>query len=95
MPLINYDINLILTSTSVIIHSNCFILSTDVSNKGAIFSVADPKLYALIVTYDNTNMLQHLKFSFRLRFRLNIIKINPFFQGENSVFVLSVEDTTH
>ena len=95
MSLINREINLILTSTSVIIHSNCIILSTNVPNEGAIFSVADPKLYALVITYDNTNMLQHLKFSFRLRFRLNIIKINPSFQEKNRLFVLSVEDTTH
>ena len=70
-------------------------LSTDVSNEGAIFSVDDPKLYALVITYDNANMLQHLKFSFRLRFRLNIIKSNPSFQGENRLFVLSVEDSNY
>ena len=45
MPLINCEINLILTWSV-----NCIIVSTNVANQGATFSIADTKLYVPVVT---------------------------------------------
>ena len=63
MALINCEINLILTWSA-----NCVIVSTDVANKDATFSITDTKLYALVVTLaaqDNTKLLQELKSGFK------------------------------
>ena len=51
MPLINCEINLILTSSV-----NCVIVPTNVANQGATFTIAETKLYVPVVTlstYDN------------------------------------------
>ena len=45
MPLINCEINLILTWSE-----NCVIVSTDVTNQNAKFSISDAKLYVPVVT---------------------------------------------
>ena len=45
MPLINCNINLILTWSA-----NCLIVSTDVVNQGATFAMTETKLYIPVVT---------------------------------------------
>ena len=63
MPLNNCEINLILTW-----FVNCVILSTDVANQGALFSITDTKIYDPVVTLsteDNAKLLQLLKSGFK------------------------------
>ena len=45
MPLINCEVNLILTCSST-----CVIVSTNIVNQGATFTTTDTRLYALVVT---------------------------------------------
>ena len=45
MPLINCEINLILTWPA-----NCVIVSTNVANQNATFAITDAKLYVSVVT---------------------------------------------
>ena len=61
MPLINCEINLILTWLE-----NCFIIANPVpiNNQVPTFSIADTKPYVLVVTLstqDNAKLLQQLK----------------------------------
>ena len=59
MPLINCEINLILTWPA-----NCVIVSTAVANQGATFAITDTKLYVAVVTLsaqDNVKLLDQLK----------------------------------
>ena len=59
MPLINCEINLILTWST-----NCVIVSTNVANQNATFEITDTKLYVPVVTsstQDNSKLLQQLK----------------------------------
>ena len=63
MPLINCEINLILTWSST-----CAIVSTDVANQGATFEINDTKLYVSVVTLstqENAKLLQQLKSGFK------------------------------
>ena len=56
MPLINCEVNLILNWSA-----NCVIVSTDVENQIAAFSMTDTKLYVLVVTLstqDNAKLLE-------------------------------------
>ena len=56
MPLINCEINLILTWST-----NCVIASTNVANQNATFEITDTKLYVPVVTLstqDNSKLLQ-------------------------------------
>ena len=56
MPLINCEINLILTWTT-----NCVIVSSNVANQNATFEITDTKLYVPVVTsstQDNSKLLQ-------------------------------------
>ena len=104
MPLINCEVNIILTWSST-----CVI--TD-SNGGGTFEITDTKLYVLVVTLstqDNTKLLQQLKSdfkrvinwnkyfskpeSFRRNANLNYL-VEPSFQGINRLFVLAFEDDT-
>ena len=60
MPLINYEVNLILTWSST-----CVIVSTNNANQNATFAITDTKLYAPIVTLstqENTKLLQQVRF---------------------------------
>ena len=55
MPLINCEINLILPWSA-----NCVILSTNVANQVATFTISEKKLYISLVTLatqDNTKLL--------------------------------------
>ena len=63
MPLINCEINLILTWST-----NCVIVSTNVGNQNATFEITDTRLYVLAVTLsiqDNSKLLQQLKSGFK------------------------------
>ena len=62
MPLINCEINLMLT-----LSANFVIVSTDVANQIATFSITDTKLYAPVVTLstqDNAKLLEQLNSGF-------------------------------
>ena len=63
MPLINCEINIVLTWST-----NYVIVSTNVANQNAIFSITDTKLYVPVVTLsgqDNSKLLQQLKSGFK------------------------------
>ena len=104
MPLINCEVNLILTWSST-----CFI--TD-SNGAGTFAIIDTKLYVPVVTLstqENTKLLQQLKScfkrvinwnkylskpeSFRRNANLSYL-VEPSFQGINRLFVLAFEGDT-
>ena len=100
MPLINCEVNLILTWSST-----CVI--TDFNGAGT-FAITDTKLYVPVVTLstqENTKLLQQLKSgfnwnkylskpeSFRRNANLNYL-VEPSFQGINRLFVLVFEGDT-
>ena len=105
MPLINCEVNLILTwsSTCVITHSN---------GAGA-FAITDTKLYVPVVTLstqENTKFLQQLKSGFKRVINWNkyLSKpellaqnpnlnhlVEPSFQGVNRLFALAFENDNH
>ena len=63
MPLINYEINFILTCSA-----NCFIIDAPGNNHVPIFTMTDSKLYVPVVTLstqDNAKILQQLKSDFK------------------------------
>ena len=63
MPLINCEVNLILTWSS-----NCVLIATAIQNQAATFETTDTKLYVPVVTLstqENTKFLQQLKSSFK------------------------------
>ena len=63
MPLINCEVNLIL-----IWSSTCVIVSTNILNQGAIFTITDTRLYVPVVTLstqENTKLLQQSKSGFK------------------------------
>ena len=102
MPLINYEVSLLLiwTSTSVITNS---------TGKGR-FTITDTKLYLPVVTLStqyNAKLFQQLKSGFRRAINWNKYQsdpktyarnrylnhlVNPSFQGVNRLFVLSFEN---
>ena len=108
MPLINCEVNLILTWPST-----CVIVSTDNVNQAATFAITDTKLYVPVVTLsrqENTKFLQQLKSGFKrvinwnkylskpelLAQNLNLNHlIEPSFQGVNRLFVLAFENDDH
>ena len=62
MPLINCEINLILTWSA-----NC-VISNSAANQGTTFATTDTKLYVPVVTLstdDNAKLLQQLKSGFK------------------------------
>ena len=105
MPLINCEVNLILTWSS-----NCVLIATDVQNQAATFEITDTKLYVPVVTLstqENTKFLQQLKSGFKRVINwykylskpelltqnpnLNHL-VEPSFQGINRLFVLTFEN---
>ena len=63
MPLIDCEINLILTWSK-----NCVIVSSNVANQNATFEITDTKLYVPVVTLstqDNSKLLLQLKSGFK------------------------------
>ena len=104
MPLINCEVNLILTWSST-----CVITDT---NAAGTFAITDTKLYVPVVTLstqENTKFLQEIKSSFkrvinwnkylskpesfRRNANLNYL-VEPSFQGINRLFVLAFEGDT-
>ena len=108
MPLINCEVNLILTCSST-----CVLISTGVQNQAARFTITDTKLYVPVVTLstqENTKFLQQLKSGFKrvinwnkylskpelLAQNLNLNHlVEPSFQGINRLFVLAFENDNH
>ena len=107
MPLINCEINLILTWSTT-----CVIVSTNVANKDTTFEITDTKLYVPVVTLstqDNSKLLQQFNSGFKrvinwnkylskpelLRRNPNLNHLlEPSFQGVNRLFVLAFENDT-
>ena len=108
MPLINCEINLILTWSST-----CVIVSTNSANQVATFQITDTKLYVPVVTLstqENAKLLQQLKSGFKRVINWNkylskpdLLAQNPNlnylvesgFQGVNRLFVLAFENDNH
>ena len=104
IPLINCDVNFILTWSS-----NCVITN---STGAGTFEIADTKSYVPVVTLltqDNFKLLQQLKSGFKRVINLNknlsipeLLRKNPnlnhfvepSFQGVNRLFVLALENDT-
>ena len=103
MPLINCEVNLILT------RSTCVIVSTGEANQVATFPITNTKLYVPVVilsTQENAKLLQQLKSGFKRVInwnnylsKLELLARNPnlnhlvepSFQGINRLFVLPFE----
>ena len=108
MPLINCEVNLILTWSST-----CVLISTGVQNQAARFTITDTKLYVPVVTLstqENTKFLQQLKSGFKRVINWNkyLSKpellaqnpnlnhlVEPSFQGINRLFVLAFENDNY
>ena len=102
MPLINCEVNLILTWSSTYV-----LIATNISNQNATFAITDTKLYVPVVTLstqENTKFLQQLKSGFKRAINWNkyLSKpellaqnpnlnhlVEPSFQGVNMLFVLA------
>ena len=107
MPLINCEVNLILTWSSNCVLKLC---STAIQNQNATFAITDTKLYVPVVTLStqqNTKFLQQLKSGFKRAINWNkyLSKpellaqnpnlnhlVEPSFQGVNRLFVLVFEN---
>ena len=105
MPLINCEVNLILTWSST-----CVIISSASANQKATFEITDTRLYVPVVTLstqENTKLLQQLKSGFKrvinwnkclskpdlLRRNPNLnYLVEPSFQRVNRLFVLAFEN---
>ena len=105
MPLINCEVNLILTWSSA-----CVIFSTNAATQVATFEINDTKLYVPVVTLstqENAKLLQQLKSGFKRVINWNkyLSKpellapntnlnhlVEPSFQGVNRLFVLAFEN---
>ena len=105
MPLINCEINPILTWSSI-----CVLVATNIPNQNATLAITDTKLYVPVVTsstQENTKFLQQLKSGFKRVINWNkcLSKpellarnpnrnhlIEPSFQGVNRLFVLAFEN---
>ena len=108
MPLINCEINLILTWSST-----CVLIATNTPNQNATFAITDTKIYVPVVTLstqENTKFLQQLKSGFKRVINWNkyLSKpellaqnpnlnhlVEPSFQGVNRLFVLAFENDDH
>ena len=105
MPLINCEVNLILTWSST-----CVLISTKIRNQNPTFAITDTKLYVPVVTLstqENTKFLQQLKTGFKRVINWNkylskpellaqnpILNhlVEPSLQGVNRLFVLVFEN---
>ena len=105
MPLINCEVELILTCTA-----DCVIIYTNVANQYPTFTITDTNLYVFAVTLsteDNAKLLPKLKSGFKRtkswnkyltkpellaqNANLNHL-IEPSFQGINRLFILAFEN---
>ena len=105
MPLINCEVNLILTWSS-----RCVLIAINIQNQAATFEITDTKLYVPVVTLstqENTKFFQQLKSGFKREINWNkyLSKpellaqnpnlnhlVEPSFQGINRLFVLAFEN---
>ena len=105
MPLINCEINLILTWSNT-----CFIIDNPISGQEPAFTITDKKLYAPVVTLstqDNAKLFEQLKSGCKRTINWNKYEpkvtveqrnqyldflINPNFQAINRLFVLSFQN---
>ena len=105
MPLINCEVNLILTWSST-----CVLIVTNIQNQAATFAITDTKLYVPVVTLstqENTKFLGKLKSGFKRVINWNkylskpelVAKnpnlnhlVEPSFQGVNRLSVLAFEN---
>ena len=105
MPLINCEVNLILTWSS-----SCVLIATSIPNQNATFAITDTKLYVPVVTLstqENTKFFQQLKSGFKRVISWNKYLsmpellaqnpnlnhlVEPSFQGVNRLFVLPFEN---
>ena len=105
MPLINCEVNLILTWSSA-----CVLIATVNPNQAATFAITDTKHYVPVVTLStqgNTKFLQQLKSGFKRVINWNkylskpelLVQnpnlnhlFEPSFQGINRLFVLAFEN---
>ena len=108
MPLINCEVNLILTWSST-----CVIAAVGDANEAATFEITNTKLYVLVVTLstqENTKFLQQLKSGFKRVINWNkyLSKpellaqnpnlnhlVEPSFQAVNRLFVLAFENDNY
>ena len=108
MPLINCEVNLILTWSST-----CVLISTGSANQAATFAITDTKLYVPVVTLstqENAKLLQQLKLGFKkvINWKKYLSKpellaqnpnlnhlVEPSFQGVNRLFILAFENDDH
>ena len=106
MPLINCELNLILTWSD-----RCSTIDNPIGNQEPTFTITDTELYVLVVslpTQDNAKLLDQIKPGFKRTINWNKYEpkvtveqrnqylnflINPSFLGVNRLFVLSFEDT--
>ena len=107
MPLINCEVNFILTWSA-----NCVIVYTDVADQGSTFTITETKLYVPVVTLstqENAKLLTQLKSGFKRTNNWNkyLSKlelfaqnpnlnhvVKPSFQGVNKLFVLAFQKGT-
>ena len=105
MPLINCEVNLILTWSS-----HCVLVATAIQNQAATFEITDTKLHVPVVTLstqENAKFIQQLKSGFKRVINWNkyLSKpellaqnpnlnhlVEPSFQGINRLFVLAFEN---
>ena len=105
MPLINYEIEIILDCSA-----NCVIIYTNVDNQVPTFTITETNLYVPVVTLstqDNAKLLPQLKSGFKRTISWNkylakpelLVQnanlnhlIEPNFRGINGLFVLVFED---
>ena len=105
MPLINCEVNLILTWSST-----CVLFAIGIQNQNATFAITDTNLYVPVVTLstqENTKFFQQLKSGFKRVINWNKYLSNPellaqnpnlnhlvepSFQGVNRLFVLAFEN---
>ena len=82
MPLINCEVNLILTWSST-----CVLVATNIPNQNATFAITDTKLYVPVVTLstqENTKFLQQLKSGFKRIINWNKYLSKPELLAQNS-----------
>ena len=108
MPLINCEINIILTW-----YGNFFIAAGTVANQVVTFAITDTKIYVPVVTVltqNNAKLLQQLRSGFKFAINWNKYQskvtiqrqnqyldylIDSSFKGGDRLFLLSFEDNAH
>ena len=81
IPLINCEINLILTWSA-----NCVMVYINIANQGATFAITETKLYVPVVTLstqDKAKLLQQLKSDFKIIINWNKYLSKPELLAQN------------